>query len=127
VLLLEADVDPLLKAHKAFLSSWGREYPLHSAAIRGQRRAFSWLRTQPERAAAFLADLLKLLLSLPVHGIACVIDRPGYVARYSGLYAGQPWLMCKTAFAILVERAAKHARRLDAQLGIKYSCFDGKR
>jgi len=118
ILVFENDIDKLIKSHKTFMATWKLGYPLHSAAIRGQRRAFSWLRTEPERATGFLADLERFLVSLPVLGIACVIDRPGYVARYSERYGGQPWLMCKTAFAILVERAAKYARRTDAQLEI---------
>lgn len=118
ILVFEDDIDKLIEAHKTFMATWGLGYPLHSAAIRGRRRAFAWLRTKPERAKAFLADLERFLVSLPVLGIACVIDRPGYVARYSERYGGQPWLMCKTAFAILVERAAKYARRMDAQLEI---------
>ena len=46
------------------------------------------------------------------------MDRPGHVARYSGRYGGEPWLMCKTAYAILIERAAKYAQRFNAELEI---------
>lgn len=49
-----------------------------------------------------------------------MIDRPGYVARYSQLYEGQPWRLCKTAFAILAERAAKYASRCGANLEIYF-------
>lgn len=118
VLVFEDEVDGLIKAHKAFMASWGLEYPLHSSRIRGCRGPFSWLRTQPDRAASFLAALEEFLVGLPVLGIACVVDRPGYVARYSERYGGQPWLMCKTAYAILIERAAKYAQQFDAELEI---------
>lgn len=49
------------------------------------------------------------MLGLPVLGIASVIDRTGYVARYKEHYAERLWWMCKTAYCILIERAAKYA------------------
>src|SRR3546814_2571790 len=82
------------------------DYPLHSWAIRGARGKFAWLKA-PEKAGNFHADIEEYLLSLPIVALACVINRPGYVARYKGRYNEQLWLMCKTAFSILVERAAK--------------------
>ena len=42
-------------------------------------------------------------------GIAAVIHRPGYVARYSEEYEGRLWSLDKTAFSILIERSAKYA------------------
>lgn len=118
VLILEDEIDGLIKAHKAFVATWELEYPLHSSRIRGRRGPFSWLRTQPDRAALFLNALEEFLVGLPVLGIACVVDRPGYVARYTERYGGQPWLMCKTAYAILIERSAKYAYRSDVGLEI---------
>jgi len=50
-----------------------------------------------------------MMRDMPVLGLACVIDRPGYNARYLRLYEYQPWLLCKTAFNVIVERAAKFA------------------
>jgi hypothetical protein len=43
--------------------------------------------------------------------MACVIDRPGYNNRYQTRYGRESWRLCKTAFAIAVERAAKVAMR----------------
>jgi hypothetical protein len=41
-----------------------------------------------------------------------VIDRAGYTDRYAKKYdAESRWNPCKTAFSILVERAAKFAQR----------------
>jgi hypothetical protein len=118
ILVFESDIDGLIKSHKAFMHKWELDYPLHSSRIRGRRGTFSWLATDAARGAAFLADLHAWLVQLPVVGIACVIDRPGYVARYSERFRGQPWLMCKTAFAILVERATKYANRSGGKLEI---------
>jgi hypothetical protein len=57
-----------------------------------------------------------LLKSAPVVGLACVIDRPGYNARYGEKYGG--WSLCKSAFTISVERAAKYARSIGCRLRV---------
>src|SRR3546814_4091498 len=95
------------------------DYPLHSWAIRGARGKFAWLKA-PEKAGNFHAAIEEYLLSLPIVALACVINRPGYVARYKGRYNEQLWLMCKTAFSILVERAAKFADDEGRQLAIYF-------
>jgi hypothetical protein len=74
------------------------------------RRAqnFGWLKN-PEKARIFLPELDAFILALPVIGIAAVNDRPGYVLRYREKYNDRLWLMCKSAYSILIERAAKFA------------------
>ncbi|TIR50661.1 MAG: DUF3800 domain-containing protein [Mesorhizobium sp.] len=119
ILINEEDIDELFTRHKEFCATHGITYPLHSWAIRGGRENFGWLK-KPEAAHAFLGDLEKMLTSLPVLGIAAVIDRPGYVARYRDKYQDQLWFMCKTAYCILIERAAKYARSQSRQLRIFY-------
>ena len=49
------------------------------------------------------------LRDAPVIGIACVIDHLGYNARYAAQYLENRWMLCKTAFSVVVERAAKFA------------------
>jgi hypothetical protein len=117
ILINEEDIDSLFAAHKAFCAKWGIDYPLHSSAIRGGRGNFGWLK-KPEAAQEFLNDLQRFILDLPIIGIAAVIDRPGYVARYKDQHANALWLMCKTAYCILVERAAKYARSQGRQLRV---------
>ena len=39
-----------------------------------------------------------------------MVDKPGYMTRYAKSYE-QPWLLCKTAYAILIERAVKYAQK----------------
>jgi hypothetical protein len=56
--------------------------------------------------------------SVPVIGLACIIDRPGYNARYREKYGRQRWSLCKSAFTISVERAAKYARSLNCRLRV---------
>ena len=120
ILILESDVRVAVDLHKAFTESWGIDCPLHSTKIRGRRKQFSWLGQDAGRAAQFHMELENLLLEIPVVGIACVIDRPGYNARYKEQYGNDRWLMCKTAYSILIERAAKHARRSECRLEVSY-------
>ena len=109
VLIDREDLNRVWDAHREFCDAWGITYPLHSYEIRGGRGNFSWLKN-PERAVEFLAELEMFPVSLPVIGIAAIIHRPGYVARYAERYGSRPWSMDKTAFSILIERAAKYAR-----------------
>lgn len=67
------------------------------------------------------------LLSLPILGVACVIHRPGYVARYQDRYKEALWYMCKTAFSILIERAAKFADEQDRFLEVVFEGAGKKR
>jgi hypothetical protein len=62
----------------------------------------------------------------PVLGIACTIDRPGYNHRYREKYGRQRWQLCKTAFSITVERAAKHARKQGCKLRVHVERGDKK-
>lgn len=115
-LLKEEDIPDLRAKHSTFCAAWKIDYPLHSSSIRGGRGKFAWLK-KPETAGLFFPALEEFLLSLPIIGIACVIHRPGYLARYRDTYPESLWFMCKTAFTILVERSAKyaheHARHLE--------------
>lgn len=119
ILVKEEDIDQIFIEHKAFCRKHDITYPLHSWAIRGGRGKFAWLKT-PEKARIFRAALEEHLLSLPIIALACVVNRPGYVARYRERYEERLWLMCKTAFSILVERAAKYADGEGRQLEIYF-------
>ena len=117
ILIEEERIGEVMRAHGEFCASWGIDYPLHSHAIRGGRQKFSWLKN-PEKAVAFLPALNAFLVALPVIGIAAVIHRPGYVARYAEKYKGSPWQMDKTAFCILMERSAKFAHSRNRTLRV---------
>lgn len=119
ILIGEENVDGLYASYRAFCAKWGIAYPLHSWAIRGGREDFGWLK-KPENARDFLTDLEAFLMGLPVLGIAAVIDRPGYVARYKELHQDKLWFMCKTAYCILIERAAKYAKSQGRQLRVHF-------
>ena len=106
VLVDKENLEAVWDAHRKFCDKWKITYPLHSYEIRGGRGNFSWLKN-PERAVEFLSELENFLISLPVMGIAAIIDRPGYLARYSERYDGRPWRMDKTAFSILIEAVSQ--------------------
>jgi len=120
ILVKEEDIPEIVKKHKDFCDKWSLKYPLHSSRIRGGRGNFGWLK-KPENSVLFMPDLQKLILSLDIVCISCVINRPGYMKRYIGKYEGRIWLMCKTAFTILVERASKFADDNKRNLSI---CFE---
>lgn len=106
------------KLYDEFFTRWSISYPLHSVEIRHRRERFLWLgRDRPERDK-FMKDLSRTLLSLDILGLACVIDRPGYDARYREQYGHRQWHLCQTAFTIAVERAVKYARKLDRKLRV---------
>jgi len=110
VLLRDEDEGLIRGNVSAFKSEWKFDAPLHSSEIRGRHKNFKWLHQGgPDRRARFLQDLERLVCNLPILAIACVVDRPGYNARYKERYQDQRWLLCKTAFSIVVERAAKFA------------------
>ena len=120
ILVDHADLAVAVDSHRAFMDRWGMDYPLHSTKIRGRRKEFSWLGRDERRATLFHEELGQLLTQLPVLGVACVIDRPGYNARYKAQYGEDRWLMCKTAYSIVVERALKFARRNESALEVFY-------
>ena len=118
-LIDEANIVEVIAAHNGIVQRWGLTGPLHSTKIRGRRKHFSWLNVDKLKEADFLNDLEKTILRLPIVGAACVVNRPGYVARYAAKY-DQPWLLCKTSYAILIERAAKFAQASRKRLKIFY-------
>lgn len=112
----------------AFRGRWPQmgDAPLHSWEIRGRHANFKWLGVGIDTFDRFVSDLEGLLFELPVMGLGCVIDRPGYNARYREKYGRQRWALCKTAFAVAVERATKYAILRDRKLRIYVERTDKK-
>ncbi|MBS9719196.1 DUF3800 domain-containing protein [Tianweitania sp. BSSL-BM11] len=121
IIVRECDEEAARGLHSDFLGRWPQiTNPLHSSEIRSQNEGFFWLRDlEAEERNRFYEEPYQLMRAAPVTGIACVIDRPGYNARYLALYEQQPWLLCKTAFSVVVERSAKRARDLGAKLRVR--------
>jgi hypothetical protein len=111
VLINEEDEAHSRKLYSDFASRWSIAYPLHSVEIRHSTGNFTWLKRDSAEYGKFMNDLTQTLLAMNVLGIACVIDRPGYDARYREKYGRRQWHLCQTALCIVVERAAKFARR----------------
>lgn len=111
-ILIDDDQIPLAKQMiDEFRRKWPQmgDSPLHSWEIRGCHANFKWLERGSDTCKTFLGDLENLLFALPVIGLACVIDRPGYNKRYREKYGRERWALCKTSFAVAVERATKYA------------------
>jgi|SRR5882724_8855093 len=98
--------------------------PLHLTDM--EKKKFAWIgRLKAEDRDRFWSSYRTFLASLPVAGTACVIDRPGYVARGYGKRVGDTkWLLCRSAFDIVVERAAKLAKQHGRRLNIFYEMAD---
>ncbi len=111
VLIKDSDEAVARDAIVNFRMQWPQlaSHALHSSEIRARTENFRWLLGDKEEENRFIQDLQALLLALPVTGLACVIDRPGYNKRYREKYGRNRWELCKTAFNIVVERAAKFA------------------
>jgi hypothetical protein len=110
VLINEEDEGTARTAYEDFRHRWSIDYPLHSVEIRHCSGAFSWLKRGVDDYEKFMRDLSRFLTTIDVVGLACVVDRPGYDARYRERYGRRQWHLCQTAFSIVVERAAKYAR-----------------
>ena len=109
-MLNEEDEDGVRTLHTKFCTKWKITYPLHSSDIRHRVGKFAWLSTlSKDDHDSFMTDLSDLAVAIPVLGHACVVDRPGYDRRYREKYGRQTWMLCKTAFAVVCERAAKYA------------------
>ncbi len=119
VLVKEEDEPEARRRHKDFCERWDITYPLHSSEIRGRSLNFLWLEDASEEVRKrFLEELYCFMRDCPVLGLACVIDRPGYAKRYAERYGDKRWLLCKTAFTVAVERAAKYARSMGYKLRV---------
>lgn len=111
VLVRSEDVETINDAHRKLCTNHNITYPLHFSCIRSKKKHFRWMESDHERAESFLNDMWEMMFELPIIGHACVIHRPGYIARYHERYGSNRWELCKSAYTIAVERAAKFALR----------------
>lgn len=129
IIINEANADASNAAIDDFVAQWPRigGAPLHSYEIRNRTGGFGWLKTaKPALLDKFMEDLGELIAALPIYALACVVDRPGYSARYIPEYGPRRWMLCKTAFSILLERAAKYALHEEARLRVHVERSDPK-
>ena len=94
---------------------------LHGNEIRSKKKNFAWLgKLEQEKQNQFHDDLTNTIIALPIIIHACVVSRQGYLSRYHGRYGSETWEMMKSAFSILVERAAKYAGQSNGTIMIYY-------
>jgi hypothetical protein len=122
VLIRQEDEAAARQLHIEFMARWGLDPDvvyLHSFDIRNKTGDFTWLSALPEAEfTRFMNELYELMRAPPYVGFACVIDRPGYEHRYRARYGRDQWSLCKTAFSVLAERAAKYASNHNCKLKI---------
>jgi hypothetical protein len=119
ILICSDDEEVARDLHSKFCKKWKIKAPLHSSEIRSQNLNFEWLRGIPNAERdQFYEELYGLMRDAPVIGIACTVDRPGYNDRYLKMYKKEPWQLCKTAFSVVLERAAKYAKSREMRLRV---------
>ncbi|NPD70445.1 hypothetical protein HN018_19455 [Lichenicola cladoniae] len=123
MLVKQEDEQTCKVMHSSLYARWPKmNGPLHLTDMRARRGGFSWLEGEsPDSQKAYWKDYETFLSSLPVIGMACVIHRPGYLARGYGSRTGDAkWNLCRSAFGIVVERAAKFAHARGHRLRVEY-------
>lgn len=107
----------------SFKSRWqiNPHVPLHGSEIRSKKKNFAWLGKLPEtEQEGFFEDLTQTITQCPVVVHACVVSRSGYLERYFQQYGQNTWEMTKSAFSILIERAAKFAATQHGSIMVYY-------
>lgn len=119
ILFDEKHKEHLKKHYDDFCNKHNITSPLRSADIRAYKKGFSFIgNLNDAHKEEFFEDLYQLMNDNEVIGFACVIDRPGYKTRYEDVYGDKKWLLCKTAFSVVVERAAKYAKSKNKKLRV---------
>lgn len=111
ILVRAADKPRIEVAMAALRGRWPQigDQPFRSYDIRNRSGRFRWLADLEEgELQAFYDDLSNMIASQPIVVLGCVVHRPGYNERYLKKYGSRRWKLCKTAFHIAVERAAKY-------------------
>jgi hypothetical protein len=127
VLVASKDEELCKSQYRNFYAAWPQlNSPLHITDMRARRGGFSWLeRISGPDQTKFWKDYYDFLAALPVIGIACVIHRPGYLARGYGSREGdKAWNLCRSAFNILIERSSKFCLRMESRLRVKFEGCD---
>lgn len=110
------------RLHGEIVQKWNVRAPFHFTDMLAEKKGFSWLgRLSQLKRDEFWRDYKAFLGEVPVLGTACIIDRPGYVARgYLEAHPDTKWLLCRSAFDITVERAVKYALSQGSKLDIVF-------
>lgn len=123
VLVRRADETTIESLIASFKERWNisQKVPLHGNEIRSKKKRFAWFgNLSQQEHQQFLEDLTLTIVSCPVVVHACVISRSGYFKRYFEEHGINTWEMMKSAFSILVERAAKYAASNNGTVMVYY-------
>jgi len=125
-ILVESELTSIIiEAHKKLIKEWEIPVPLRSSEIRAKQGYWKWLKDDNEKAQKFYESLNDLIINSPGLVTGCIIDRKGYVHRYKPKYDTR-WMLCKSAYTILLERSAKYALENNRKLKV-YIEETGKR
>ena len=103
------------------------EIPLHGNEIRSRKKRFAWLgKLSDSEQERFFGDLTNTIISCPIVVHACVVSRQGYLKRYLEKYGENTWEMMRSAFSIIVERAAKYAELKNGTLMVYFEAAGKK-
>lgn len=103
------------------------DIPLPGSEIRSKKNNYDWLGKLSEvEYQQFMEDLTQTIVACPIIVHACVISRHGYLKRYSEKYGEDTWEMMKSAFTILVERAAKYVATQNGTLMVYFEAAGKK-
>lgn len=124
-LLREEDKGAVRALHQQFCDEWhinSALQPFHITDMLAARKKFTWLGRLSDRdRSRFWEEYKDMLSSIPALGTGCIISRPGYVARgYVANFPDTKWLLCRSAFDITVDRAAKYARSIGCKLDVVF-------
>jgi len=122
ILIRGEDSDHVRSLRQEFADKWKLgDNPAHLTDMRAEKKKFAWLgkKSQADRDS-FWSDWKKVLGQARVIGLSCVVNRPGYLARGYLEKHDDPWLLCRSAFDITVERAVKIARLENRKLHIVF-------
>lgn len=121
VMIRSEDAENVKQSVRDFASTWRLTQPFHITDMLAHKKGFAWLgNRKQEDVDRFWDGWRRILCDAPAIGLACVIDRPGYVRRgYLESY-NDKWLLCRSAFDIAVERATKIARLEERKLHIVF-------
>ena len=106
-----------------FKNRWNifQEIPLHGNEIRSRKKRFAWLgKLSHSEQELFIGDLTNTIINCPIVVHACVVSRQGYLKRYLEIYGENTWEMMKSAFSIVVERAAKYTALKNGRLMVYF-------
>lgn len=121
VLIRGEDNDAIRQAVADFSERWDLTGPAHLTDMMSEKKQFAWLGRKTEVIRQqFWDDWHHVLSGANVIGLGCIVDRPGYLARGYLEKGPDKWLLCRSAFDIVIDRAAKIARHEGRKLHVVF-------